>query len=73
MPSSRPDPAVIALQRLMADTVRATRSHDRIGLIHAAQCAIARNPGSDQLLRDYTDAIFRNTEMILDDLEATAR
>jgi len=73
MPSSRPDPAMIALVRLMADTARATRNHDRIGLIHAAQCAIARSPGADQLLRDYTDAIFRNTEMILDDLEATAR
>jgi hypothetical protein len=63
----------MALASLMEDTARATRGHERINLIRAAQSAIARSPGTDQLLRDYTDAIFRNTEMILDDLEATAR
>jgi hypothetical protein len=73
MSSSRKDRAVLALAGLMADTARATRSHDRLGLIRAAQCAIARSPGADQLLRDYTDAIFRHTEAILEDLEATAR
>jgi hypothetical protein len=55
---------------LLDETVAAARHHHRLDYIRAAQGAIDRNPGVDRLLRDYTDAIFRNTDMILADISA---
>ena len=70
---SRPDRAVAGLRTLAERTSQAVRDHGLLAYVRAAQHAIDRSPGVDQLLRDYTDAMFRNTETILDDLEATAR
>ena len=61
-----------SLYVLAASTAAATHGHERIRYIRAAQDAIDRSPGVERLLRDYTDAIFRNTEAILADIQADA-
>jgi hypothetical protein len=60
------------LATLRDETVAAVRGHQRLDYIRAALGAIERSPGTDKLLRAYTDAIFRNTEMILADIRAVA-
>jgi hypothetical protein len=69
-PSRRTDKAVSDLWVLARDTMLATRGDIRLDRIDAAQRGIERSPCVEQLLRDYTDAIFRNTERILKDIRA---
>lgn len=72
MTPSRTDRGMRILMALLGETVAAARGHHRLDYIRAAQGAIDRSPGIDRLLRDYTDAIFRNTEAILADISAEA-
>jgi hypothetical protein len=72
MASSRPDRGMRILKALLDETVAAARGHHRLDYIRAAQGAIDRSPGVERLLRDYTDAIFRNTEAVLADIRAEA-
>jgi hypothetical protein len=72
MASPSTDRGMRILWALLDDTVAAARAHRRLDHIRAAQGAINRSPGVERLLRDYTDAIFRNTDMILDDISTVA-
>jgi hypothetical protein len=72
MTPSSTDRGMRMLFALLDDTVAAARGHHRLDYIRAAQSAIDRSPGLDRLLRDYTDAIFRNTDMVLADISAVA-
>jgi hypothetical protein len=72
MNHSSTDRGMRTLWTLLDETVAAARGHHRVDYIRAAQNAIDRSPGVERLLRDYTDAIFRNTDMILVDISAVA-
>lgn len=68
----RTDVGLNQLRTLLSDTVLATRGDHRLNLIRNAQHGIERSPFVEQLLFDYTDAIFRNTERLLADIGAPA-
>jgi hypothetical protein len=72
IPTPRTEKAISNLRALAHDTTIAAGSHRRLDRIRAAQVGIERSPFVDQLLRDYTDAMFRNTERILTDIRARA-
>ncbi len=72
IPTPRTEKAVRNLRALACDTMIAAADDSRLDRIRAAQIGIARSPFVDQLLRDYTDAMFRNTERILTDIRARA-
>jgi hypothetical protein len=63
---------LIELRALMHDTVMATKGDYRLDRIRAALRGIERSPFVEQLLLDYTDAIFRNTERLMADIGAPA-
>ena len=69
-PSRRSEKGMSELWSLARDTMLATRGDRRLERIRAAQRGIERSPCVEQLLHDYTDAIFRNTELILVDVRA---
>ncbi len=66
------DKGMFELRCLVHDTVIAIRGDYRLDRIRAAQRAIERSPFVEQLLLDYTDAIFRNTELLMADIGAPA-
>lgn len=66
------DKGMTELRALLHDTVMATQGDYRLDRIRAAQRAIERSPFVEQLLLDYTDAIFRNTESLMADIGAPA-
>lgn len=72
IPPRRTENAVSGLRQLVCDTVQATRGDSRLDRIRVAFVGIERSPGVTNLLRDYTDAIFRNTERVLKDVQARA-
>lgn len=72
MRSPRTEKSLNDLRVLARITEIGVRGDTRIGRIAAAQRGITRSPCMERLLRDYTDAIFRNTELILRDIRAAA-
>jgi hypothetical protein len=72
MTPARPNRGMPSLTALLSETVSAAHGHARLAKIRAAQEGILRSPGVDRLLRDYTDAMFRNTEAMLADIGITA-
>ena len=73
MSTMRPNhEAMNQLRALVRDTVAATRGDYRLDRIRDAQRGIDRSPFVEQLLFDYTDAIFRNTERLLAAIGAPA-
>lgn len=68
--SRRTEKGMSELWALARDTQAATRGDVRLAQINVAQRAIERSPGVEQLLHDYTDAIFRNTEQVLIDVRS---
>ncbi len=63
---------MIELRALVQDTVLAIQGDYRLDRIRAAQRGIEHTPFVKQLLLDYTDAIFRNTELLMADIGAPA-